>query len=402
MKRPTISSASKAIPDRIIWSIAGFLILKVSLLSGQENTAAPELPIPSDFNLAESATANIAASNTLPPEAKNLVQAHFQELKSEFTQLRRPLREIYDEYLKQLQNLDSAKEKHERLRKAHDAKPHDFTESQTAEISAYNQEKKDLDKLKASILEQKDQIDAGYKQAWANKAKPFDEWRQKSLGEFNKIAQGLLDGKLQFRKGLAWNQLVEAAKGAEHADFIFNGSENSDSNVVDTRGLRSGLPKSVDNAISEVYADAPPGVSGAVERGFQAVMKRDWKLAKAWFEDARNRDPSNIGLQRLVALADYTQTQNQSPPAETNRPAANPPTNMGTDDERLSKLDATLDAIMEEQLQRALKDFYQNYLPKHPELQVPESPRSKKQRRISNSEEIRKLLKPTTTPTKRN
>ena len=36
-------------------------------------------------------------------------------------------------------------------------------------------------------------------------------------------------------------------------------------------------------------------------------MLRDWKVAKAWFQDALNRDPNNAGLKRLVALSDSSQ-----------------------------------------------------------------------------------------------
>jgi hypothetical protein len=85
---------------------------------------------------------------------------------------------------------------------------------------------------------------------------------------------------------------------------------HTDTSVVDARNVPSGLPKDVDNAIAKAYASAPPGVSDRVRKGFQAVMDREWKVAKAWFQDALNRDPSNTGLKRLVALADSPQQAN--------------------------------------------------------------------------------------------
>lgn len=77
-----------------------------------------------------------------------------------------------------------------------------------------------------------------------------------------------------------------------------------DPNVVDARNVPSGLSKAVEDAISGAYRDAPPGVSDRVRKGFQAVADRDWKVAKASFEDALNRDPNNAGLKHLVELAD--------------------------------------------------------------------------------------------------
>lgn len=88
---------------------------------------------------------------------------------------------------------------------------------------------------------------------------------------------------------------------------------NADTSVVDARNVPSGLPKALDNAIASAYSAAPPGVSDRVRKGFQAVMVRDWKVAKAWFQDALNRDPNNAGLKRLVALTDSSQQPNQQP-----------------------------------------------------------------------------------------
>lgn len=81
-------------------------------------------------------------------------------------------------------------------------------------------------------------------------------------------------------------------------------SSSGDPMVVDARKVSPGLMKNVNNAIAAAYSDAPPGVSDRVRKGFQAVAERDWKVAKAWFQDALNRDPDNAGLKRLVALID--------------------------------------------------------------------------------------------------
>lgn len=82
---------------------------------------------------------------------------------------------------------------------------------------------------------------------------------------------------------------------------------SGDPMVVDARNVPSGVDKATENAIAKAYPNARHGVSDRVRKGFQAVMEHDWKVAKAWFEDALNHDPSNPGLQRLVALADYSQ-----------------------------------------------------------------------------------------------
>jgi hypothetical protein len=100
-------------------------------------------------------------------------------------------------------------------------------------------------------------------------------------------------------------------------------ASHTDTSVVDSRGVPSGLQKALDNAIASAYSSAPPGVSDRVRKGFQAVMERDWKVAKAWFQDALKLDSTNAGLKRLVALADTSQQPNKQSATvdERNEPA---------------------------------------------------------------------------------
>jgi tetratricopeptide (TPR) repeat protein len=89
----------------------------------------------------------------------------------------------------------------------------------------------------------------------------------------------------------------------------------TDTSVVGARNVPSGLPKSVDDAIPHT----PSG--DRVRKGFQAIQAGDWKAALAWFQDARNREPGNPGLGRLVDLARFTldyRTRAQTPSAKKN------------------------------------------------------------------------------------
>ena len=92
---------------------------------------------------------------------------------------------------------------------------------------------------------------------------------------------------------------------------------SGDPRVVDSRKAPLGLSTPVENAIAGAYANTPPGVSDRVRKGFQAAADRDWKVAKAWFEEALNRDPSNANLKRLVALAGATPEPNKQAAASS-------------------------------------------------------------------------------------
>lgn len=91
--------------------------------------------------------------------------------------------------------------------------------------------------------------------------------------------------------------------------------ESRDTMVVDARNVPSGLPPAVDTAIASAFANAPPGVSDRVRKGFQAVMERDWKVASAWFEDALNHDPGNIAIKNLLAAVHPSSAPVVSPPS---------------------------------------------------------------------------------------
>jgi len=90
-------------------------------------------------------------------------------------------------------------------------------------------------------------------------------------------------------------------------------------NVVDTRNVPSGLPRAIDDAIAGAYRDAPPGVIDRVRKGFQAVMTRDWEVARAWFSDALNRDPTNAGLKSLIDAVGLSEAERRQLLADLER-----------------------------------------------------------------------------------
>jgi len=140
---------------------------------------------------------------------------------------------------------------------------------------------------------------------------------------------------------------------------------NTDTHVVDSRNVPTGLPKAVEAEIP----DTPAG--NRVRKGFEAIMDRDWNVAHAWFGDALNHDPGNAGIQRLIELAEYTIERAKDPhplALPNSKPAAN------TDAQDTATM-ATLDRLMDDQmnadLAKALADFNRNYLPRHPALAQP-------------------------------
>ena len=160
--------------------------------------------------------------------------------------------------------------------------------------------------------------------------------------------------------------------------------EGVSSAPVSTPVSDDGVTLPFKQAILDAFPKSSSEVTERIRKGFQAIDKpdhQDWKVARAWFQDALNREPTNVGIKRLVALCDYSMAKPTPPPA---KPAE--PSKTMTDAERQAWYDdfqARQDKILAEQFQHALNEFYLNDVRKHPELKMevivkPASPAGKK------------------------
>ena len=113
---------------------------------------------------------------------------------------------------------------------------------------------------------------------------------------------------------------IEAGSEPNSSDrkAILKPAPHTDTSVVDAPNVPSGLSKNLEDAI-------PRSPSGdRVRKGFQAIQDGDWKAALAWFQDARNQEPGNPGLGRLVDLAEFTLEYRTRAPEVTKNSAPEP------------------------------------------------------------------------------
>ena len=130
---------------------------------------------------------------------------------------------------------------------------------------------------------------------------------------------------------------------------------SGDPRVVDARNVPSGLSKPVEDAIAGAYLNSPPGVSDRVRKGFQAVADQDWKVARAWFEEALARDPGNANLKSLVAAA--------SPKADGKKQAATLPQGAVPAKPTFASLAANAGQMSTEQVMKSLMDIMDQNMP---------------------------------------
>ena len=151
--------------------------------------------------------------------------------------------------------------------------------------------------------------------------------------------------------GLDFAAFVPATRQTASASAVPSG----DPRVVDARNVPSGLSKPVENAIAGAYANAPAGVSDRVRKGFQAVADGDWKVAKAWFEEALARDPNNANLKSLVAAA--------SPKPDRSRQAANTAPGAAPAKPTFASLAANADKMSTQEVMKSLMDIMDQNMP---------------------------------------
>ena len=129
------------------------------------------------------------------------------------------------------------------------------------------------------------------------KEQQYQQWQQQKnqqRNEWNKIAVSKMQQAVQ-----NFTQTINNVPITGDLQF-------GDPNVAVVINLPSTLPKAIEDAMAGVYKNAPAGVSERVRKGFQAVMTKDWKVARVWFQEALNIDPDNEGLKKFIVLCDYT------------------------------------------------------------------------------------------------
>jgi hypothetical protein len=166
--------------------------------------------------------------------------------------------------------------------------------------------------------------------------------------------------RLHLRETADFNTIVRAAGVADTGPVQYG-----DPAVVDARRVPTGLPRSVEKEIP----DTPAG--SRVRKGFQAIMAHDWNAAHAWFQDALNHDKGNLGIERLIELADYSRKRAGQRLAAVPQPAPVTDDGRARDKAALEARGRELDELMSQEVAGALRDFYQSHPKPRPEKMAP-------------------------------
>ncbi len=107
-------------------------------------------------------------------------------------------------------------------------------------------------------------------------------------------------------------KLVDEIHAASAAETQRRATPNLDPSVVDARVPRDGA-----HLIAQVPELERSPAADRITKGFQAVIRHDWPVALAWWQDALQRDPTNVALQRSVDLAQWMVKYRTAAPTES-------------------------------------------------------------------------------------
>lgn len=169
------------------------------------------------------------------------------------------------------------------------------------EAAAERQRQEDANRIKREqqAAEEKRQKDAAFirdRDSAANSLKG-------SAGAAMPQLKGLAGTDNSGLKGSGFDTGSRSLKGgSDHADQKLHSkpASHTDTSVVDAR-----VPMEGAYLTGQVPELKKSPAADRITKGFQAVIKHDWPLALAWFQDALNRDPGNAALKRSVDLAQW-------------------------------------------------------------------------------------------------
>lgn len=166
----------------------------------------------------------------------------------------------------------------------------------------------------------------------------------------------------------------EATEGMRQKAEIIDSlnSYTRDVVVFDTEVSRLQRHRAVADAIAGAYKNSPRGVIEDIRNGFRAIDAGNWTAARISFKDALKREPSNLGIKRLVALCDHSLTAPMPVANALEQKVPDPAATMSQTDREayLKILSKTEDAILARDFEGRVNDFYLDYAPKHPELKL--------------------------------
>ena len=219
------------------------LLFSVAVRAAEPPTPRPtpddEIKKPPEWTAFLDTTKGVKDSKALTAEAKAAVAAKATEVEAGFKAVWTPFEQVVKEMKQSMKPVEDAQAAIDRHNAAAPPVPSDLTnraavEQYNRDIIPYNKEADVLDTAKDEAIKKAKQEQVGIRARGEQQIKTIEQWLQgEYFKQFMKVTNGLLTGRITWREGLAWRQLVEASKG--YRDPTFDGRDpNGGPDAVDT------------------------------------------------------------------------------------------------------------------------------------------------------------------------
>jgi hypothetical protein len=218
------------------------LLFSVAVCAAEPPTPRPtpdeEVQKPPEWAAFLNTTKEVKDSKALTAEAKAAVAAKATEVEAGFKAVWTPFEQSVKDMKESTKPIEEALAAIDRHNANPPATPSDLTnraavEQYNRDIIPYNREAAQLDNAKAEAIKIVERRQAEIRARGEQQIKTIEQWLQgEDYKQYMKVANGLLKGRITWREGAAWRQLVEASKG--YRDPMFDGKDpNGGPDAVD-------------------------------------------------------------------------------------------------------------------------------------------------------------------------
>ncbi len=202
---------------------------------------------PPEWTALLSQSKQVQDSKALTAQAKAVIAADAARVEVEFAQVWTPWVAVIKDMNASNKKVEDAEAEIQRHNRAAPAQPDLYNKSAVEkynkDIVPYNDEANRLEATRDAAVKKAKLEQVGITARGEAQIKKIEDWfAGQSYKGYMKVTNGLLTGRIQWKEGLAWRQLVEASKG--YRDPQFDGADpESGPDAVDTSSGTTTTPQ---------------------------------------------------------------------------------------------------------------------------------------------------------------
>ena len=190
-------------------ALAGLLVTSVAV------AGKIDIPLPNEVIAARDSLVLVERSKTLPDEAKQLVRENHAAVRAQFDGLWTPLVSLVDARVTAHATISAELKEIEKQILLHNERLKDVPRTDFQAVESHNRQSEALNRQGKEATERGQRTLAQYDAQIKSGTAGVQTWLAgPSRTRFSAVAEGLLSGRIVFRTGSTWNDLVDAARAA--------------------------------------------------------------------------------------------------------------------------------------------------------------------------------------------